>query len=491
MKRLCYASLLKIMYYCKSHNVSQKLLNGTMLLSIDSTYDMRDDDNAASTMSTGGRNIHPDVAANARNLSVSNVVEFFRNNVITKLDGAKIKIAVLVLIDILAEDDLIPGDTEVYLERHKTKEEIITETEFDPSELITNLFLYAVANVKSSDYKPEIKEITTEYIDTFEFKKDTISFRKTVFASIPSIHKTIKEKNFTGVFTEVKHPESLGLRNNNELKVFHLNMSNSQFSTRELKKFLLCNIGRYVYSRAELEQFVLDDDVESIGMTALAKLKKYGGTEQLTGDALGDMILYAFLEQVLNAPKIMSKIELTTTASHYGSKSDGIHLLALDDGLGQPYHQLVFGASHIIGDLSQAVNEAMDAVKKIKDNPSAELNVVDSTIFGRVFDNSTAEYMKQLILPSKGGASVIDHAYGVFLGYTLELNALTLSNPQFRVEAVKKMQEDIKAATPCIIEKINNMGMSGYSFYFYILPFNDALEEKKRIVSDMLTGGAS
>jgi len=490
MKRLCYASLLKIMYYCKPHNVSQKLLNGTILLSLDSNYDLTDDDNASTMMSTGGRNISPDVAANARNVSVSGVIEYFRNNVIPKLDGSKIKIAVLALIDVLAEDKLIPNDTEVYLASHKTKEEIITETEFDPAELIANLFLYAVANVKSSDFKSEIKEITNGYIYLFESKKDTISFRKTAVAALPSINKTIKEKNFAGIFTEVKHPESLGLRNKNELRVFHLNMNNCQFSDRELKKFLLCNIGRYVYSRAELEQFVLDDDVESIGMTALAKLQKYGGTKQLTEDALGDMILYAFLEQVLNAPKIMSKIELTTVASHYGSKSDGIHLLALDDGLGQPFHQLVFGASHIIGDLSEAINEAMDAVQKIKNDPSTELNVVDSTIFGRVFDNSTAEYMKRLILPSKGGASVIDHAYGVFLGYTLRLDASTLSNPQFRVEAIKKMQEDIKAATPYIIDKINKMGMSGYSFYFYILPFNDALEEKKKIVSDMLTGGA-
>lgn len=490
MKRLCYASLLKVMYFCKPHNVSQKSLNSTMLLLIDSNYDLTDDDNAASTMSTGGRNIHPDVAAKARNVKISSAVEYFRDNVISKLDGAKIKIAVLALIDILREDALIPNDTVVYLESNKTKGEIINEIEFDPAELIANLFLYAVANVKSSDFKSQIKEVTTEYLSEFELKNDRISFKKTVVKSVPSINKTIKKKNFNAVFNEVKHPESLGLRNKNELRIFHLNMSNSQFSSRELKKFLLCNIGRYVYSRAELEQFDLDDDVESIGMTALAKMKKHGGTDQLTGDALGDMMLYAILEQVLNAPKIMSKIELTTSACQYGSKSDGIHLLALDDGMGVPYHQLVFGASKIIGGLSQAIDEAMDVVQKIKDNPSSELNVVDSTIFGRVFDTSTAEYMKKLILPNKGGASVIDHAYGVFLGYTLGLDVSSFSSPQFLIEAVKKMQEDIKLATPYIVKKINSMGMSGHSFYFYILPFNDAPKEKKIIVSDMLTGGA-
>jgi hypothetical protein len=270
-----------------------------------------------------------------------------------------------------------------------------------------------------------------------------------------------------------------------------LNVINNKFSDRELKRFLLRNIGRYVYSRAELERFVIEDDVESVGLTALAKLKKYSGAGQLTGDTLGDMILYTFLEQVLDAPKIMSKIELTTTASHYGCKSDGIHLLAIDSGMGQPYHQLVFGASQIIGDLRNAVDRAMDTVKEIKEDPSAELSVVDSTLFGRVFDNSTAEYMKNIIIPSKGGFGAIDHAYGIFLGYTLEIDSSVLSNPQFRVEAVNKMKEDIKSVTPYIVDKINSMGMGGYSFYFYVLPFNDAPVEKKEIIQDMLTGGVS
>lgn len=210
--------------------------------------------------------------------------------------------------------------------------------------------------------KNEIKEVTDEYLNSFTPMIDSISLRKNKVSSTASIQKTIKDKNFNGIFNEVKHSEALALKNNNELRVFHLNVINNKFSDRELKRFLLRNIGRYVYSRAELERFVIEDDVESVGLTALAKLKKYSGAGQLTGDTLGDMILYTFLEQVLDAPKIMSKIELTTTASHYGCKSDGIHLLAIDSGMGQPYHQLVFGASQIIGDLRNAVDRAMESL---------------------------------------------------------------------------------------------------------------------------------
>lgn len=491
MKRLCYASLLKVLYHCKPYNVSQSLINGTMLLILDDYEDLTGDDNAASRMATGHRNVSPEAGAEARNVEVSIVVDYFRDNVIPLLNKAKIKTAILALRDILADDNSIPGDTPVYLESFKTKDEIINETVFDPAELIANVFLYTVANVKSSELKNEIKEVTDEYLNSFTPMIDSISLRKNKVSSTASIQKTIKDKNFNGIFNEVKHSEALALKNNNELRVFHLNVINNKFSDRELKRFLLRNIGRYVYSRAELERFVIEDDVESVGLTALAKLKKYSGAGQLTGDTLGDMILYTFLEQVLDAPKIMSKIELTTTASHYGCKSDGIHLLAIDSGMGQPYHQLVFGASQIIGDLRNAVDRAMDTVKEIKEDPSAELSVVDSTLFGRVFDNSTAEYMKNIIIPSKGGFGAIDHAYGIFLGYTLEIDSSVLSNPQFRVEAVNKMKEDIKSVTPYIVDKINSMGMGGYSFYFYVLPFNDAPVEKKEIIQDMLTGGVS
>lgn len=491
MKRLCYASLLKVLYHCKPYNVSQSLINGTMLLILDDYEDLTGDDNAASRMATGHRNVSSEAGAEARNVEVSIVVDYFRDNVIPLLNKAKIKTAILALRDILADDNSIPGDTPIYLESFKTKDEIINETVFDPAELIANVFLYTVANVKSSELKNEIKEVTDEYLNSFTPMIDSISLRKNKVSSTASIQKTIKDKNFNGIFNEVKHSEALALKNNNELRVFHLNVINNKFSDRELKRFLLRNIGRYVYSRAELERFVIEDDVESVGLTALAKLKKYSGAGQLTGDTLGDMILYTFLEQVLDAPKIMSKIELTTTASHYGCKSDGIHLLAIDSGMGQPYHQLVFGASQIIGDLRNAVDRAMDTVKEIKEDPSAELSVVDSTLFGRVFDNSTAEYMKNIIIPSKGGLGAIDHAYGIFLGYTLEIDSSVLSNPKFRVEAVNKMKEDIKSVTPYIVDKINSMGMGGYSFYFYVLPFNDAPVEKKEIIQDMLTGGVS
>lgn len=70
-------------------------------------------------------------------------------------------------------------------------------------------------------------------------------------------------------------------------------------------------------------------------------------------------MLYVFLEQVLGAPKILSKVELQTGAKQYDSKCDGIHLLSLEQTFGMPYYHMVFGTSSIVGDMKKAVMQPL------------------------------------------------------------------------------------------------------------------------------------
>src|SRR5690554_7106452 len=84
--------------------------------------------------------------------------------------------------------------------------------------------------------------------------------------------KTIK-KGFDGVFTEVDHKESLGLRNPHDLRLFHLDVANNLFSFGELHRFLRQNIGRYVFSRTAIEQFYIDEEIENIGTKAIELLR--------------------------------------------------------------------------------------------------------------------------------------------------------------------------------------------------------------------------
>jgi hypothetical protein len=302
------------------------------------------------------------------------------------------------------------------------------------------------------------------------------------------LKKSLIEIGFDGIFTEVEHTESLGLKNPHQLRMFHLNVESSSFSLDALRRFLRKNIGRYVYSRSKIEQFHVEGDSESIGLLATNLLRKVCNADDIwIGEELGNVMLYVFLEQILGAPKLYNKIELAQFGNHNVQNGGGVHLLPLNGGI--PSYQMVFGKSNIIGDLKDAIDNAFNSLITVRDNPSEELRIVESTIFAQTYDNQTAEFLKELIIPGKQKNTPLDRAFGVFLGYSLGLIADNYSNEAFRKEIKRRMNLDIKAHSAYIVKKIKEENLSAHSFYFYILPFNDADGEKLSIMNELLGGG--
>ena len=101
------------------------------------------------------------------------------------------------------------------------------------------------------------------------------------------------------------------------------------------------------------------------------------------------MLLYSFLEEKLNAPKLMSRVELSTDDKQYASTCDGIHLL-MSQTSGLPYHQVVFGKSSIVGDLTYAIDAAFDIILEIENNEDKNLHMVDNVIFDRLLNEIVA-----------------------------------------------------------------------------------------------------
>ncbi len=302
------------------------------------------------------------------------------------------------------------------------------------------------------------------------------------------LRKSLNDIGFDGVFTEVEHAESLGLKNPHQLRMFHLKVETSAFSLDDLHRFLRRNIGRYVYSRAKIEQFHVEGDTESIGLQAANLLRRVCNADDVwIGEELGNVMLYVFLEQILGAPKLYNKIELAHFGNHNIQNGGGVHLLPLNNG-GVPSYQMVFGKSNVIGDLKDAIDNAFNALITVRDNPSEELRIVESTIFAQTYDEQTAEFLKSLIIPGKQKNTPLDKAFGVFLGYSLGLKADNYSNEGFRKEIMRKMNKDIVAHTAYIIQKIKEKTLGNHSFYFYILPLNDADGEKVSIMNELLGG---
>ena len=305
------------------------------------------------------------------------------------------------------------------------------------------------------------------------------------------LDKTIKGSDFDSIFTEVSHSEKLGLINPEQLRLFHLNVMNNKFVSDALQSFIRKNVGRYVFSRAQLEQFRLSGDLESIGLEAMIIMSGNGTPGQKdTGNALGEILLYAFLEQILDAPKIMSKVELVTNTTQHSNKCDGIHLLALD-GYAQPYYQLVFGSSSIVGDIKDAIDQAFDAIVDIENTNSNRLQLLEPSSLDRDFDAETAQQIKDIVIPKKGSNIVTESAYGIFLGYTLGLDPNAYPTIQYQSILNNKMNTDIKNHATYIAQQINSRSLGTHSFYFYILPLNNAELDKREIMERVMRGGVS
>ena len=204
--------------------------------------------------------------------------------------------------------------------------------------------------------------------------------------------KTINDKKFNDVFIEITHSEDLGTTNNKELRLFRMKeIIDNEFSKDALNKFVSRNIGHYVFSRSKVKEYYDEDDEMSAGVEALDLMWATGDADQKgTGNELGEVLLYAFLESVLDAPKIYSKVELNRTVRSGNSNCDSIHLKVLPQTGNTLNFEMVFGSSSVVGDLGIAIDNAFEQVKRIKGHRSDEMKIVDQTVFDLPEDDPIA-----------------------------------------------------------------------------------------------------
>ncbi|MDD2980305.1 MAG: DUF1837 domain-containing protein [Hespellia sp.] len=303
------------------------------------------------------------------------------------------------------------------------------------------------------------------------------------------ISGTLKKKSLDGIFNEVSHTETLGISNNEELRLFYLKVRGKKFYTDDLQTALYRNIGKYVFSRATLEDFHIRDDDDSVISQALKVMRENGTADMKgTGNELGEMLIYTLLEEKLDAPKILSRVELSTDALSFNSECESIHLLTLGDANGQATYEMVFGASNIVGDIQDAIDNAFDAILRIENHSSKEIKMVEKSALSRFYKPSEIEFIKKLIVPQQGCSGDYEIAYGIFLGYTLGIDPTGYTNDQYATMVEKRLDLDIKSHASYIAQKIRDCNLDGHSFYFYILPFDNAELNKKEVMENIMKG---
>lgn len=285
-----------------------------------------------------------------------------------------------------------------------------------------------------------------------------------------SISSTIKNSGLTldSVFVEVKHSEGLGLPKANHIKFFHTAMRGNKLSTENLQVFLRRNLARYVFSRAQLENYRVNEDLDSAVSEAMRIMEENSDSSvEGTGNMLDEILVYAFLEEKLKASKLMSRVELYTELAKFHSGCKGIHLLSPSDLPENTKFQMVFGASNIVDNVKVAIDRAFDTIAKISAHESREVLMVQKTVLDQSFKQDEIDLLSEILIPQPGQPESYDTAYGLFLGYQLGLNPAGRGD-DFEVLAEQKMLCDIKEHANYIAEKISVAGLTGHSFYAYI-----------------------
>ncbi len=295
------------------------------------------------------------------------------------------------------------------------------------------------------------------------------------------IENNIK-KDFLDLFYNDLCDEAL--ENNNHLNLFTLKVKNNAFSYDELINELGNKLYYFALSRKQIAQLKKDDKLNDLVKKAKSKLKDHSDND----GELGEILLYCLLESHLNAPKILTKLELKTNSNDYVKGADGVHLLKLNDS----DYQLILGESKLNSDISKGIYEAFGSIDKLLKSNSKlefEIDLINSELVKEAYDDDSYNTLKKIIIPSaKEDETYLDYSFGIFLGFDIEISddEIKMSNSDFRKSVREKIKNEVLEAKKSLNFQLKKKGYSGYQFYVYVIPFSDLKNKRKHIIEKIV-----
>jgi hypothetical protein len=294
------------------------------------------------------------------------------------------------------------------------------------------------------------------------------------------IEQSIKE-DFLDLFYHELDGEKLV--NGNSLNLFILKVKNNSFSYDELIGELGNKLHHFALSRQQVRLLKKEDKLKDLIDSAKAKLRKHSVNE----GELGEILLYCLLESHLNAPKILTKLELKTAHNDYVKGADGVHLLKLNN----KDYQLILGESKLEAKITDGIYSAFDSINTLlteKGKLKFEIELINSELVKEAYDHASYEILKKIIIPSaKDDLTNIDYSFGIFLGYDIEITEAEkkLANSDFRKQIRLKIKNEVLSALKSINYQLKKAEFTGFQFYIYVIPFNDLAKMRKEIIKEI------
>ncbi len=145
-------------------------------------------------------------------------------------------------------------------------------------------------------------------------------------------------KDVIKIFDNIKDIQISSNPDDGILNIFMFPINARNFDYNQISLVLVDSVIDYALSKKNIAKY--QNKPGRLSQIARRKFKEY---LKNTGE-LGELLLYCFLEGHLNAPKILTKMEMKTSNKMHVNGSDGVHLLNNYDGT----YKLIFGESKLL-----------------------------------------------------------------------------------------------------------------------------------------------
>lgn len=299
--------------------------------------------------------------------------------------------------------------------------------------------------------------------------------------------------NSKNAIKQFKHIGHFPISNNQDdgfLDLFLLPINARNFDYNCVSDNLMESVADYSLSWKIRENY--KDKAMMLSRKAREKFRDY---EKNDGE-LGELLLFCFLEGHLEAPKILTKLELKTSNKLYVNGSDGVHLKKISD---KKYH-LIFGESKTYTELTRAFENAFKSIYEFvnemnskgdsKSGIEYERGLISSNMEQTIFDEDDEDILNLLLYPENKPSSDVrlDDAFSVFIGYEIDITKEQegLSSDEFPDKIEEKIITQIENYKNKIYELIKEYKLIGYTFYIFVMPFTDIDKNRKKILKRVI-----
>lgn len=302
-----------------------------------------------------------------------------------------------------------------------------------------------------------------------------------------TVNISIENSDFLNAFDLVKEMD-LDTYRKDRLNLYALKVNANEFNYNYLQEQLVDPMIDYSISREVKKKYA--GKPGKLFKKARERFKEYTKNE----GELGELMLFCFLETHLNAPKILTKLELKTSTSLYVNGADGVQFLKLDNG----DYQLIFGESKMYSDIKLAFANALKSIRDFKNEKNNkgesksgigyEKSLISDNLSKESFSDEEKAFLESLIYPSQDNVFYVDDAFGIFIGFQIDISEdeKELPNREFRELIKNRMLTKIEECLEDVKKKIKDYKLQGHNFYIYAVPFTNIDSTRKEILKEVI-----